>query len=366
MTFLLYLIAHIVRAFPLPAATDGIRRILVVDLNYLGDMLFSSPVYRALKQHIPGARVDALVFDVGVPALRANPFVDTVIATPSRSFLRHVAIALALRAKKYDLVLQLNTSLKTNVLLLCASGRYRLGYDYAYRGCLDNLRVPIKTRTAKVGRRTDECVNLLEQAFGWSIRDRSMIFVAEKQAEVRAGEKLADAGVKEGDALIGIHAHTRLTKHHRQWELSRFALLANTLIERHSVTIVLTGSQDDLVATEALASRIHPRERIVVLAGRLTLQEFAAAMKRFRLFITVNTGPMHIAIAQRVPTVAIIGGTPASVVFPQGDPIFQYVMDPALLSWDPTILYPDYESAINSISVEDVLEKVELVLSRER
>jgi ADP-heptose:LPS heptosyltransferase len=109
---------------------------------------------------------------------------------------------------------------------------------------------------------------------------------------------------------------------------------------------------------ESLVHRIGDHQHVRNFAGRLSLIEMAALLKRVHLFVTINTGPMHIALALDVPTVAVIGGTPASVVCPRDNPRFQYLEDPALAAWDPRSPWLRSAPAINSITVDAVFEAV--------
>lgn len=361
MTFFLRLLESLFPSFPLPVSTNSIHRILVVDLNFLGDMVLSSPVYRALKQNLPHARVEALVFQFGAPAVSANPYVDRLHIVESTSFVRQFSTALSLRKEKFDLVLQLNTSLKTNFLLLMMGGTYRLGYNYSHRGCFNNVRIPIQTRTFKSRNRVDECVELLEKAFGWHIFEREMIFQVEEQAIQRVQELLVTNRIQDDDVLVGMHTNTRQTQDLRQWDQGKFASVANVLIEKHNATIVFTGTGEDRDYVGEIVKQVRNLDKTLNVVGTISLQELAALLKRLNLFITLNTGPMHIAIAQETPTVALIGGTPAPVIFPTNDPRFQYIMDPALNAWDPTQLHAKYTPAIRSITVDQVLEKVEAI-----
>ena len=364
MTFLLFLVSRLVRAYrlPFPPPRHAVRRVLVVDANFLGDMLLSSPVYRALKEHFPEARIEAMVYAVAAPALKANPWVDGIHQIRQQNFVSLAAAAFTMRRLKFDLVLQLNTSLKTNILLRLMGARYRLGYDYRHRACVNNLRVPLPTRTAKTGYRTDECIDLLEKAFGWTVPDRELIFVLGDKDESRVQTTLSEEGIGSEHLLIGIHAHCRQGKELREWGHSRFTGLADALIERHHAHVVLTGSKDDIPDVDALAGSIHDRLHVHTMAGKLSLGELGALLRRLAVFITVNTGPMHMAVALRVPTVAIIGGTPPGVVFPRNDPRFRYVVDPALESWDPAVTRYRYRPSLHSIAVGDVLEQVEFLL----
>ena len=127
MTFLLWLIKKLINENSAPVKLHQIRKILVVDPNFIGDMLFSSPVYKSLKQNLPATDVDALVYPFTKEILSANPFIDRIHCLPKGNLLRQLRTLLTLRRARFDLVLQLNTSLRTNFLMWLIGSRYRLG-----------------------------------------------------------------------------------------------------------------------------------------------------------------------------------------------------------------------------------------------
>ncbi len=149
----------------------NIRKILIVDLNFMGDMLMSSPVPREIKRRCPKAQIDILAYDFCKPVLLGNKFIDNIYTVRKSAWWE----AIKARFRDYDLVLQLNTSLKTNALLVLA-GKTRLGYNYKHRGCVCNLRVPIQYRTVRKGNRIKENLHLLSRAFGWKFRNYNMEF----------------------------------------------------------------------------------------------------------------------------------------------------------------------------------------------
>jgi ADP-heptose:LPS heptosyltransferase len=354
MTALLSLIERLIPEHVPPLSTAAIRRLLVVDLNFLGDMVMSSPVYRSLKTALPAATIDACVLDIAAPAVESNPYVDRIFPIHGRSPWRILRSAWRLRRNNYDLVLQLNTSLTVNAALLCAGKRYRLGYNYAHRGCLNNIRIPIAHRSAKSGNRIDECLQLIEKAFGWRITDRRPLFVFPDQAGRDVSKLLLSHGVRRDDLIIGFHTNCRQGQELRRWGHRQFSELANRLYSRYQSWIVFTGGADDRTYVESITRDIRPDARVIDLTGRISLQQFAALLTQLSVFGTVNTGPMHIAYAVDAPTVGIIGGTPASIVFPAGNPRFLCVEDPALRSWDPSALIYRYVPAISQIRVDEV------------
>ena len=363
MTFLLLLLEKLIPSFEPPVATTSIRKILVIDLNFLGDMVMASPVYRALKEHISGAQIEVLGLNVAAPALMANPFIDRLHLINRAGVFTLLQTAQTLRGKEFDLVLQLNTSLKTNVLMWMIGKRLRLGYNFAHRGCFNNVRIPLATRTTRVGNRIDECVALLEKAFGWSVVDRSTIFSVPAAAEEGMRRVLSGEGINRDSLLIGMHTNCRQGHKQRRWSSEKFVEMANRLIEGYNATILLTGGSEDRGYTEAIARAIDAPAQVRNFAGKLSLLEFAALLRRLTVFVTINTGPMHIAIALRTPTVAILGGTPPSVVFPANDPRYHCIADPALDQWNPAELYPSYSPLIQTIEVNQVVERVEFLLS---
>jgi len=156
----------------------GIKKVLVFDLNYMGDMLMSSPVMRALKRN-GVEQVDVIAYDFCIPVLWGNPYIDEIFIVSN--WKDKWKQAWRARKRKYDLILQLNTSLYTNILMWVAGGSERLGYNHRGRGLLNTIRVPIAHRTAHGGNRVRECLDLLERGLGWKCDDERMIFIGGTQ-----------------------------------------------------------------------------------------------------------------------------------------------------------------------------------------
>ena len=381
MTLLLKLISFLIPGYDIPFTWTKFKKILVVDLNYLGDMVQSSVIYRDLKERFPGASVEALVLEEMITPLNVNPYVSRIHTVPSMSIKDGMKAAFRLRKEKYDLVIQLNTSLKINLLLYVAGKRYRLGYDYKHRGCFLNIRVPTDYRTNRMGSRVEEILRLTNTAFGDHASSREMIFPANPTDLIELRYRLRqEYGVTKGDILVGMHTVCRTTKEKRQW--ARFTEVGMELLKNPRIKIILTGSREDREYVSQIAYWLKGGSKVINLAGEISLRELPALLSDLALFITINTGPMHIAIANHVPTYAIIGGSPASVVFPKGDTRYRYIQDPALsyvdacsdmydLHPDPDAgswMSPDFKSCISYITgfqvLQDVLPMIETYKNR--
>ena len=144
------------------------KKALVFDLNFMGDMLMSSPAIRALFK--AGYQVDVISWKMNREVLLANPFIDHVYT--GFPFWE----AVEARFRNYDLILQFNTSLKTNLYMLIA-GKPRLGYYLNWRkGFPLTIRVPISQRTALKGNRVRECMDLLKKGLDLTCDDERMVF----------------------------------------------------------------------------------------------------------------------------------------------------------------------------------------------
>jgi heptosyltransferase-2 len=247
--------------------------------------------------------------------------------------------------------------------MLIIGKRYRLGYDYAHRGFPNNVRVPIQTRTARVRYRVDESVDLLEKAFGVSIPERAMDFFVGDRDKARVMDLLARSHISPDAFLVGLHPYFRRTrKKEPGWEHQKFALLIDRLVELHQATVIVTGSQADREHLRAILVHSKHADRVLNFAGTLSLQELGALLLRVHLFISVNTGPMHIAIALNVPTIGLMRASPAVITVPSNNPRFEYLVGNAEHASTPLNLDCETGSMIQNIAVEDVLDKVKSLM----
>lgn len=323
LTGLLSLIERFVREKDPAPHLAACRKVLMIDPAFIGDMVRSTPAYRAVKERIPGVRVDAFIFEPGRRVFRHNPHADGLHVVPSRSFLGQLAVALRLRRERYDVIINLFTGLRMNFFCLLMGAPLRVGYNYRHRGCFHNRRVPIATRTVQTIFRPEECLILLEKAFGWTIEDRAMEFTLFDEDRRAAGDVLAEKGCVAGVPLVGFHTNSNSRRDEKRWGAEKFAALADELISRFGVTAVFTGTEDDRQYVDSILALVRNRGSVVSTVGLLNLGQLGALIERCDLFVTLDTGPLHIAIAVKTPTFALVGGVPLDLVVPPGNPRFR-------------------------------------------
>jgi lipopolysaccharide heptosyltransferase I len=286
--------------------------ILVVRLSSLGDVVHTLPAVSALRRRFPEARIDWLVERRHRDVLFENPDVDSVLDVDTLSWRKRLFLPRtwrdireclkALRSRRYDLVLDLQGTVKSAVSAFLARSDRRIGFapDHLKERVAASLyteRVsPNGTRPHVIDR------NLyLLRALGIETEERSFpIAVAEPEAA--AARRALDA-LGLSDFVIVNPGGSWVTK---RWSPEKLGRLASAIeSEWRLPSLVLWGPGEEEMA-QAVVSASGGSAR---LAPKTTLREMIPYLERARLFVSGDTGPMHLASARGVPVVGIFGPT---------------------------------------------------------
>jgi ADP-heptose:LPS heptosyltransferase len=307
-----------------PAAAP-IRRILLLRLERIGDLLMTLDAIGRVRHLAPDAGIDLVVgswnADLArlIPRLQQVDLVDVPWLAREGTGWSWPALfseARGWRRRRYDLVLNFEPDIRSNFLAWLSGAPRRLGYGSAGGGAF--LTTSLVYDPARHVR--DNAIALVDRALqadsGAGETARREPLVLPDAVRAHAAARLpADAR-----RLIGIHASGGRPS--KQWHLDRFADVARTLARRYDATVVLTGSAADRGQVDEVRSRLDDVP-VVDLAGDLDLPTLAGVLARLDVLITGDTGPMHLAAAVETPVVALFGpsdparygpGTPAARV----------------------------------------------------
>ncbi len=301
---------------PVPLA--DLRRALVTKLRHHGDVLLAAPVFTALQRAAPGLEIDALVYRETAPMLEDHPCVAR-LHTIDRDWkrqgwttqvAREWTLLRTLRSRRFDLLIHLTEHPRGLVLARLLSPRYavtrernRHARTWA-RQFTHFYRLPRATPRHAVEANLDALRRIGVQP---AEADKALSLVPGAAAQARAGGLLAQHGLAPR-GFLQVHPGSRWL--FKCWPAERTAALIGALVgEGH--TVVLTGAPDaderGLVAAIVAALPAAARRRVVDVSGALTLRELAALTGLARLFIGVDSAPMHIAAAMGTPAVALFG-----------------------------------------------------------
>ncbi|MGH8705773.1 MAG: putative lipopolysaccharide heptosyltransferase III [Burkholderiales bacterium] len=291
-----------------------IARALVVKLRHHGDVLLAAPVLGALKAHAPTVEIDALVYDDTAALLAGHPALAElhVVGREWRTMPALARLAAewrlfaALRARRYDLIVHLSEQPRGAWLARTLGARYSVAPDVAGRGAFWERSFTHLFALVRNGRRHQVELNLdalRRIGIQPAMEERRVQFVAGAAAEERIAALLSDHGLRERGY---VHMHPASRWSFKCWPAEKNAELIGRLADAgHRVVLSAAPEESEL----AYIGEIERRARgdPVDLAGKLSIKELGALAARARVFIGVDSMPMHLAAALGTPTVALFG-----------------------------------------------------------
>jgi lipopolysaccharide heptosyltransferase I len=271
-------------------------KILIVKPSSLGDVIHALPTVRILRRAYPGAHIAWLVNTELAPLLDACPVVNRVIRFPRRDFGRParwpslVSFFRELRRERFDWTVDLQCLLRSALTARLSGAPRRTGLSDGREGSTRFYTEIIKLPPPPM-----------------HAVDRYLMLPRQLGLEVDGVEfPLTKAKVFLRDPLILINAFARWPT--KRWPAGRFSALLDALAKRWpDHRLALIGSTDERPVAERIAA--GARAKADVLAGRTSLPELITLIRRARLLISNDTGPMHLAVAVNTPVVAIHGPT---------------------------------------------------------
>jgi heptosyltransferase-3 len=291
-----------------------VKRALVVKLRNHGDVLLASPVFSVLKNHMPGIETDALVYADTRAMLDENPSISMIFAVdrtwkamPAYSRAAHEwRLLRGLRARRYDLLIHLSEHPRGAWLARALKCPHAVAPDYSqrskfWRRSFTHLfSLPKNPHRHMVEWNLDALRRIGIQP---GENERAPVLKAGAQGEAEAIHLLSEHGLEQ-KSFIHLHPASRWS--FKCWPEHRNAALIDALAAR-GVKVVLTAAPDNVELE--YVSRIVSlcASDPINLAGKLSLKGLAALTAKAKLFVGVDSAPMHVACAMGTPVVALFG-----------------------------------------------------------
>ncbi len=288
-------------------------KILIINLGGLGDVLLSVPALQALRRRYAGSEISFLVSARNYDFAQSLAIADRVYkfyleyggTIPGGKIARDIGTVNSFRRRKFDLAVNMRTlashqsARKMKLLLALINPRVKAGRDTAGRGDFFDIKIP----ETDPGQSYEMDYDIATAAaLGATVTNKKITLKIDEQARQTMNQVLARENITAADILIGIHPGGLLS---RRWPKERFRQVIEELRQRVTCKFVLTGSKDEFRLAEDLAGA--NKSQIINLAGKLTILELEALVERCRIFLTNDTGPMHLAAVLNTPLVAILG-----------------------------------------------------------
>jgi len=287
--FLCLIASRFKRGAAIPAPP---RSILIIRDWSLGESLLALPVLKRTKEHFPGAKITVLVTASSKPVFIDQPFIDKIITFNFWNILQ-----LLLSWNRYDICLDMMPYFRHSALIGFWCSRFTVGFDtFPKRSALYDHRIPFDDSV--------HMVHVFDEFYIWGkFTAKRLESLHSREIQDRELKALLDQpGMK-----IGIHLGTEKTAPWRAWAFDNFRTVIESLLKKYpGITIFLSGSAAEADLTGMMEKAIEDK-RVINLAGRINLFELAFLMKKLDLYVSNDTGPMHVSASMGCKTIGLFG-----------------------------------------------------------
>jgi len=294
--------------------TKESKRILIFNVNWLGDVLFSTATIRNIRQNYPDSFIACIIPSRCYSILKGNPRLDEIIIFDERdrhkSALSQLTFVKLLKSKGFDTVFLLHRSFSRALICRLAGIPQRIGYYTKKRGFLLTKKINAPKKDSL--HRIDYYLNIIEKA-GLKVEDRFLEFFISEDDQKFVDDFLRKQQIGKDNFLIAINPGGNWLP--KRWPKDYWAALSDRLITEFRAKVIITGDHRDLPL--ALNIKESMKEKPVITCGVFNIKQLGALSKRVDLFIAADTGPLHIANACGVKKlIAIFGPTSPQITGP--------------------------------------------------
>ena len=295
-----------------------VRRILVRTTNWVGDVVMTLPALEAVRENFPESSITILARPWVAPIFENHPSVDRTIrfrkGGGAMAGLREmIRVIRLIRNERFDLSILFQNAFEAALLAYLGGIKYRIGYNTDARGFLLTHRIMRDAEVLKV-HQVEYYLSIL-RAMGLQAESRDpLLYVAEKYIK-KARDLMASNGMNKDDFILGLSPGA-IFGGAKRWPPDRFAMIGDWAAERWGAKVMIFGSGKETDISNSLSTVMNHRP--VNFCGRTSLSEAMGLIRECDLFVTNDSGLMHIAAALNVPTVAIFGSTDPVATGPRG------------------------------------------------
>jgi len=284
------------------------KRILLIELAGIGDVVLSSPAIRNLDSNFPESLIYLLTLSGPAELMRKSPYLDKVFTLGKgfRSLFPNIRAIYELRKLHIDVVISLyqhfslGGAIKIALLLKFIKPSRTFGRNTDNKGFFYDVKLE-DYRDSQLNEAENKLA--LIKLVGCNIKDKKLEIWFDDFDIKEVKEFFNVNSILDSDLLIGINPGAH--RHSHRWGWDNFLKVAEALTERYRAKIIITGTKDERWLAEKISLKMT--DKPIISSGKLTVTQLIALIKRCNLYITNDTGPMHIANALGTSLVAIMG-----------------------------------------------------------
>lgn len=285
----------------------SLKKILVIKISALGDVILSVPSLKAIRKKYPEAVIKVLVGLSSSDVLRGCPYInERIVYDPELRDVRLrglLNLASQLRREDFDIVVDLQNSRRSHLLAFLSMATLRYGYDNEKWGFFLNRGV----------KDTKPPIDPIEHQFrtlgllGIERSDEALELWPSKEDKKWADNFLKENWINSKHILVGINIGASSRWQSKRWEITHIAQLCDELGRRHNIRTLLTGVDKDMEIAREVVKISNSKP--IISVGKTDMQKLASLIRCCRVYITTDSAPLHIAASIDVPFIALFGPT---------------------------------------------------------
>lgn len=333
---------------------DKVRKILIRTANWIGDAVMTLPALTSIREGLPNRHVAILTKPWVADLFSENPLVDEIILYktpgPHEGVRGKWRLAQELKQEKFDLAILFQNAFEAALISFLAGIPRRAGYNTDARAFLLTHAVPVNGKVKK-GHQVDY-YRAMTASLGFQSLPAAPR-LAPTKSQIEESERILKSRGLEGEKLLIGMAPGATYGPAKQWFPERFSALADRFSRDWGARVVIFGSQGDR-DTASLLTKSADTE-VLDFTGQTTLSQAIGLIARCRLFVSNDSGLMHVAAALGVPVVAIFGSTDPIRTRPMGGNC-RVVQHPVPCAPCLRTHCPEKRECLEKITVDEVYE----------
>lgn len=351
------------------------KKILVINIFGIGDVLFTTPLLANLKKAFPGVLIGYVANRRGAAVLENNPAVDRIFIyerddfkklSKPQFFNQALRFFNDIKRERYEATIDLSLNSLFPFFAFAAGIKHRVGLNYRNRGLFLTRKTELKRYE---GRHVTEFYLEVLRSLNIPVLSRRLELPVVPQDRQWAAEFLRSSGIMDTDLVIGLipgaGGSWGSQAKFKHWPAESYAKLADKLIEKFKVKIILMGDKNEKSLCERVAHQMH--HPALNTCGQTSLGQLAALLLSCRINVLNDGGPLHVAVAAGAKTVSIFGPVDETVYGPypsNGHKIITKDLPCRPCYRQFRVARCEHLSCLKTITVEEVLTAVERALGK--
>ncbi len=279
------------------------QNILIVRTDRIGDVILTTPAIETVHRNFPQARITVLVSALTRDLIEGNPCVNEVLIDDRLGKHKGVGgfwrLVGELKRRRFDLAIVVHTKKRTNLLCFWAGILERAGYRDKNFGFLLTKGFPDERHFGKK-HESEYCLDLL-RTMGLKVERPSMFLPLQPEAERWVQGWFNENDLSPSSKLVAVHPGA--SDPTKCWPIQSFAHLIDQLVGQHRCSVILCGGKETVTLAQTIRSQ--STQPFLDMTGKTTIAQTASLLKKCRLLVSNDSGPVHVAAAAGIYVISL-------------------------------------------------------------